>query len=298
MRTISKEDILFYVDIAGKIESGELKPDLTDKLAALMFFEPSTRTAFSFDTAMKRMNGKTITMSGTSNTSQKKGESFADTIKTVSEYADILIIRSAIEGASKFASEVVNLPVINAGDGSNQHPTQCLLDLYSIKKTQGTLDNVKIALVGDLKFGRTVHSLAYGLSHFSPKLYFVSPTHLKMSSRIKNDLLEKKVDFEEVETIDETLISELDIMYVTRIQKERFADPEEYEKVKGSYQITSKILKNVKDNFKVMHPLPRVNEITTDVDETPYAYYFEQARNGVYMREALISSLLGELKGV
>lgn len=294
MRTLEKDKIDEFISIAERIEDGKLKPNLEKYVASLLFFEPSTRTAFSFDTAMKQLNGKTIIMSGTANTSVKKGESFADTIRMVSAYSNIIIIRHWIEGSAKYASEISLLPVINAGDGSNQHPTQALLDLYSIKRTQGHLDNVNIAVVGDLRFGRAVHSLVYGLAHYSPQFYFVSPRHLRISSRIKSNLDEIGLKYEEMEEMSEELISSLDVMYVTRVQKERFVDPEEYEKVKDSYQITSSMLKNVRDNFKVMHPLPRVNEITTDVDETPYAYYFQQAKNGVYMRQALISKLLGE----
>ncbi|RLC45702.1 MAG: aspartate carbamoyltransferase [Candidatus Cloacimonadota bacterium] len=291
MRDLSKNDILHFIETAELIEKGKMKPNLKGKLAALLFFEPSTRTRFSFESAMKRLGGETLTMSGTGTTSAKKGESFADTIKTISQYADILVIRSVLEGASRYASEIVSIPVVNAGDGANQHPTQALLDLYSIVKTQGTLENITIAIIGDLKFGRTVHSLVYGLSYFSPRFYFISPLHLSLPEHIKNELHSKNIIFEEGREID-NLVNKLDIMYVTRIQKERFADPEEYEKLKGSYQITSNILNNVKGNFKILHPLPRVNEITTEVDNTPYAYYFEQAKNGLYMRQSIISMLL------
>lgn len=291
MRDLSKNDILHFIETAELIEKGKMKPNLKGKLAALLFFEPSTRTRFSFESAMKKLGGETLTMSGTGTTSAKKGESFADTIKTISQYADILVIRSVLEGASRYASEIVSIPVVNAGDGANQHPTQALLDLYSIVKTQGTLENITIAIIGDLKFGRTVHSLVYGLSYFSPRFYFISPLHLSLPEHIKNELHSKNIIFEEGREID-NLVNKLDIMYVTRIQKERFADPEEYEKLKGSYQITSNILNNVKGNLKILHPLPRVNEITTEVDNTPYAYYFEQAKNGLYMRQSIISMLL------
>ncbi len=291
MRYLTKKDILLLVKLADRIEKKELNPDLSDFVAALMFFEPSTRTLFSFDTAMKQLNGKTIIMAGTQTTSVKKGETFADTIRMVSAYSDLIITRTEWEGAAQYASEISDKPVINAGDGSNQHPTQALLDLFSIYKTQKRLENLSIALVGDLKLGRTVHSLVYGLMHFSPKLYFVSPTHLKMPKHIKNDLINNGIKFEEIEEPD-LIMDKIDVMYVTRIQKERFIDPEEYEKVKDSYQIHSDMFSNVRNNLKIMHPLPRVNEITTDVDKTPYAYYFQQAKNGVYMRQALISLLL------
>ena len=292
MRDVSKNDIHRFLDVAEKIENGVIKPDLWGKLAALMFFEPSTRTHFSFDTAMKRMGGQTMSMSGTSSTSVQKGETLHDTLMTISQYADIIIMRHVVEGAARYASEVVTIPVVNAGDGANQHPTQALLDLYSIVKTQGTLENLTLGLVGDLRLGRTVHSLVQAMADFNPKFYFASPSHLRMPGYIKDDLLAKGVRFEEVKEIDE-IMPNLDIMYVTRIQKERFAVPEDYEKVKDSYIITSEFLKNVKPTFKVLHPLPRVNEITMDVDKTQYAYYFQQAKNGVFMRQAIISLLLG-----
>lgn len=291
MQDISKEDILHFVDVAGKIENGELTPDLNGQLAALLFFEPSTRTKFSFETAMKKLGGTALSLKDAEQTSLKKGESLHDTLMTISQYVDLVIMRSPIEGSARYASEILDIPVINAGDGANQHPTQALLDMYSIKKTQGKLDNLNIAMVGDLKFGRTVHSLSQALSDFSPNLYFISPGHLKMPEHIKNDLKSKNVNFEEYERIED-VIDKLDIMYVTRIQKERFTDPEEYEKVKNLYIVDTPMLNNVKDTFKIMHPLPRVNEITMAVDKTKYAYYFEQVKNGVYMRQAIISILL------
>lgn len=294
MRDLSKEEILHLLDVAGKIENGEIVPDMQRKLAALLFFEPSTRTMFSFDTAMKRMNGDTIIMSGTQNTSAKKGESFADTLQTIAQYSDIIIMRSPIEGSARYAAEVVDIPVVNAGDGANQHPTQALLDLYSIIKTQGTLENLKIGLAGDLRFGRTVHSLAQAMSLFNVEFKFFSPKFLQMSQYIKDDLTAKNVKFEELKDMEGN-IDDLDILYVTRIQRERFAAVEDYEKVKGSYILTKDMLEGVKDNLKVLHPLPRVDEIDTDVDETKFAYYFPQAKNGVYTRQAIISILMGEV---
>jgi aspartate carbamoyltransferase catalytic subunit len=291
MRDVGMDDILKLVDLAGKIERKEVDVNMKGKLAALLFFEPSTRTHFSFETAVKKLGGETFSMSGTGSTSLKKGETLADTLMTISQYADIIVMRHVIEGAARFASETVNIPVINAGDGTNQHPTQAMLDLYSIQKTQGTLKNLTIAMVGDLRLGRTVHSLSQAMSDFSPKFYFASPKHLQMPKYIKDDLVQKGVEFHEIEDIKE-VIRELDIMYVTRIQKERFAVLEDYEKVKDSYIITQKLLEGAKNNFKVMHPLPRVNEIALDVDDTQYAYYFQQARNGVFMRQAIITSLL------
>lgn len=291
MRDVSTKDILKLIDLAAKIENKEINVDMSGQLAALLFFEPSTRTHFSFETAVKKLGGNTFAMSGTSTTSVKKGETLADTLMTISMYADIIVMRHVIEGAARFAAETVDIPVINAGDGTNQHPTQAMLDLYSIQKTQGTLNNLTIGMIGDLRLGRTVHSLAQALSDFNPKFYFASPQHLQMPTYIKDDLKAKNIQFEELEDIKEVM-SELDIMYVTRIQKERFAVLEDYEKVKDSYVITKKLLDNVKNNFKVLHPLPRVNEITTEVDNTKYAYYFQQAKNGVYMRQAIITELL------
>ena len=295
MRELNRDEILDIIRIIGKIERDEIKPNMERKIAALLFFEPSTRTHLSFDTAMKRMGGQTITMQGTKTSSVKKGESFADTLMTISQYADIIVIRTAIEGGARFAAETVDIPVVN--DGANQHPSQALLDLYSIMKTQKTLDNLSIGVVGDLKFGRTVHSLVHSLSDFSPKFYFSSPHHLKMPDYILEDLKAKDVYYEENDNVEKN-IDKLDIMYVTRIQKERFADPEDYQKVKDSYIIDKKLIKghNLRNNFRIMHPLPRVNEINTDVDRTKYAYYFQQAKNGVYTREAIISILLGGLE--
>ncbi|NPA44723.1 MAG: aspartate carbamoyltransferase [Chlorobi bacterium] len=291
MRDVSTKDILKLIDLASKIEKKEINVDMTGKLAALLFFEPSTRTHFSFETAVKKLGGNTFAMSGTSSTSVKKGETLSDTLMTISMYADIIVMRHVIEGAARFAAETVDVPVINAGDGTNQHPTQAMLDLYSIQKTQGTLNNLTIGMIGDLRLGRTVHSLAQALSDFNPKFYFASPQHLQMPTYIKDDLKSKNIQFEELEDIKEVM-PELDIMYVTRIQKERFAVLEDYEKVKDAYIITKKLLEGVKNNFKVLHPLPRVNEITTEVDDTKYAYYFQQAKNGVYMRQAIITELL------
>jgi len=292
MRDLTKEEILYLMEVAVKIENGEIMPDMQRKLAALLFFEPSTRTMFSFDTAMKRMNGDTIIMSGTGNTSTKKGETFADTLQTIAQYTDLIIMRSPTEGSARFAAEVVDIPVVNAGDGANQHPTQALLDLYSIIKTQGTLENLKIGMAGDLKFGRTVHSLTQAMALFGAEFKFFSPGFLSMPQNIKDFLDDKGIIFKECdENMDK--IDDLDILYVTRIQKERFASPEDYEKVKGSYILTRDMLNKVKNNMKVMHPLPRVDEIHIDVDDTKYAYYFPQAKNGVYMRQAIISTLLG-----
>jgi aspartate carbamoyltransferase catalytic subunit len=292
MRDLSREELIYLLDTAEGIENGSIKSDMTGKIAALLFFEPSTRTCFSFESAMKRLGGETLLMKGTGSTSVQKGESFADTLKTIERYSDIIVIRTAVEGAARFASEIIDLPVVNAGDGANQHPTQALLDLYSIRKTQGTLENLKIGLVGDLRFGRTVHSLSQALAGFNPEFYFISPTHLVMPDHIKAGLKAQGVNFTELRNVED-VVSELDIMYVTRIQRERFADPEEYEKLKGSYVINLETIREAKDNMRILHPLPRVDEIAEEVDSSPYAYYFEQAENGVYTRQAILSILTG-----
>jgi len=292
MRDLTKEQILGLVELAQKIEDGAVKPDLNGKIMASLFYEPSTRTQLSFDTAMKRLGGEVISMLGTKGSSVEKGETLADTVKIVSQYADIIVIRHYIEGAARYVSEHVDLPVINAGDGSNQHPTQSMLDLYSINKTQKTLQDLKVGIVGDLRYGRTVHSLSYALSKFNPKLYFVAPPLLSLPKFIEDELIDRGVSVWSGEVVEE-ILDEVDILYMTRIQRERFADPEEYEKVKNAYVINASMLKNVKSTMKILHPLPRVNEINEDVDSLPYAYYFTQAKNGVFMRQAILAQLLG-----
>jgi len=294
MRSLSKDNVTSLIKLTEKIESGSISLDISGHLVALLFFEPSTRTAFSFDSAIKRLGGQTIIMQETKSSSVQKGESFADTIKTVSQYADAIVIRSAIEGAARFASEIVNIPVINAGDGANQHPTQTLLDLYTIKKQQKTVENRKVAIVGDLRYGRAVYSLVYGLAMFNAELYLISPEHLKIRAYVRHDLDKMGIKYHESEDIS-AVLDKVDVMYVTRIQRERFAGQYEYEKVKDSYQITRSMVESasLKNNFTLLHPLPRVNEITTDVDSLPCAHYFAQAKNGMYMRQAIIASLLG-----
>jgi aspartate carbamoyltransferase catalytic subunit len=296
MRELSKSDIETILSNAAAIESKELLPDIAGAVCALLFYEPSTRTVFSFDTAVKRMNGKTIIMQGTETSSVKKGETFADTVTVVSQYADLLVIRSIVEGAARVASEILDIPIVNAGDGSNQHPSQTLLDLYSIQKTQGTLKNLSIALVGDLRFGRTIHSLVYGLAHFGVTFYLLSPKHLKLPQYIIQDASLTNVKFIESDSLED-IIPKVDIMYVTRVQKERFADPVEYDQVKNSYQITANLIteNSPKPNMKILHPLPRVNEITVDVDKLPQAYYFQQAKNGLFVRQSIIAKLLGAI---
>ena len=262
---------------------------LQRKILATLFFEPSTRTRLSFESAMKRLGGKVIGFSESASTSVAKGETLQDTVKIAEQYSDIIVIRHPQDGSARLAAEAVSIPVINAGDGSNQHPTQTLLDLYTIKKRLGKINGLSVGLMGDLKYGRTVHSLVYALSWYEVTLQFLSPPTLEMPTYIKEDLLRKSIHFEEITEIEKI---DADVLYVTRIQKERFPDIEEYEKVKGSYRITLESLEYIK-KAKIMHPLPRVDEIAPEIDKTPNALYFEQAWNGVPVRMALLASLLG-----
>lgn len=294
---LNKKDILFVLDIAEKIEAKRIKPNLGGQVLATLFYEPSTRTRFSFETAMKRLGGEVISMADIKSTSAAKGESLRDTIKVIGKYADIIVIRHPLEGSARLAAESTDKPVINAGDGANQHPTQTLLDLYAIRNSQNTLDKLKVALCGDLKYGRTVHSLAYALSFFDCELFLISPQSLAMPKYILEDLKNKKIKFRELKIEDSNnIMGKLDILYATRIQKERFPDLAEYEKVKDAYVITPKLLKKVKRNLRILHPLPRVKEITTDVDSTPYAFYFEQVGFGIPIRQALLSILLDKIR--
>ncbi len=265
---------------------------LERKVVACLFFEPSTRTRLSFETAINRLGGRVIGFSDASSSSTSKGETLKDTIKIVSNYADLIVMRHPLEGSARFASEQSSVPIINAGDGANQHPTQTLLDLYSIKKTQKTLNDLNIFMVGDLKYGRTVHSLLQAMSHFNPIFNFISPKKLNMPTEYKLWLDNKKIRYFEHDAFTD-IISEADILYMTRVQQERFADPMEYEEVKNFYILRNSMLANTKDNLRILHPLPRVNEISTDVDANPKAYYFQQAENGVYARMATIVSILG-----
>ncbi|HNY44033.1 MAG: aspartate carbamoyltransferase [Bacteroidota bacterium] len=289
----SKEDIFKILDLAEEFQNNPKHEKLLENFViASLFFEPSTRTRLSFESAIQKLGGKVVGFSEASNSSVAKGESLKDTILTVSNYSDLIIMRHPIEGSARYACDITSTPIINAGDGANQHPTQCLLDLYSIRKTQGTLENLNLYIVGDLKYGRTVHSLLMAMSDFNPTFNFVSPVQLRIPQEYKNFLNDKGLDFYEHDQLDEN-IKYADIIYVTRVQRERFSDPVEYEKVKNTYVLKNKMLENTKDNLKVLHPLPRVNEIDTDVDDNPKAYYFQQAENGVYARMALICHILG-----
>ena len=293
MRNLGVDKINSLLELAENLETGKIKSDMAGKVMGALFFEPSTRTQLSFETAMKRMGGEVITMAGTKGTSVEKGETLSDTVKIINQYSDIIVMRHPMEGAAQYVSECVDIPVVNAGDGANQHPTQSLLDLYSIYKTQDSMQNLKVCMLGDLRYGRTVHSLAFALGEFNPEFYFVSPEILQMPKYILDELDQLGIKYTQTENLDE-IVKELDVLYVTRIQKERFTDPEDYEKVKSSYVITPEILKGAKKNFKILHPLPRVDEISVDVDKLDCAYYFQQAKNGVFMRQAIITKLMEE----
>ncbi len=292
IRDFSREEILHILETAREFEQNKVQNFLEGKVIASLFFEPSTRTRLSFETAINRLGAKVIGFSDASNTSQSKGETLKDTIKMVSNYVDLIVMRHPLEGSSRYASEVASVPVVNAGDGANQHPSQTLLDLYSILQTQGTLEGLTINMVGDLKYGRTTHSLLQAMSHFNPKFIFTAPDELRMPKEYKDFLDRRGIEYEETSSLNEHL-NDCDILYMTRVQQERFTDPMEYERVKDVYTLTASMLDHVRPNMKILHPLPRVTEITQDVDDTPYAYYFKQAENGLYVRMAIISYLLG-----
>lgn len=288
----TKEEMLHILEIAEEFEKNKSQNFLQGKVVACLFFEPSTRTRLSFETAANRLGARVIGFSDVANTSVSKGETLKDTIKMVSNYVDLIVMRHPLEGAARYASEVASVPVINAGDGANQHPTQTMLDLYTIKQTQGKLENMEVNMVGDLKYGRTVHSLIQALSFFSPKFVFTAPKELMMPQEYKNFLTKKNIPYTETTDLTEHIDS-ADILYMTRVQQERFTDPIEYENVKNCYRLTADMLGGCKKNMRILHPLPRVGEISQDVDDTPFAYYFRQAGNGMYVRMAIISYLLG-----
>jgi len=289
---LSTEEINRILMLAGEFEKNPVQNLLPGKVIATLFFEPSTRTRLSFESAVNKLGGRIIGFTDSSTSSVTKGETLNDTIKMVSSYADLIVMRHPIEGSARYASEVSAVPIINAGDGANQHPTQTLLDMYSILKTQGTLDNLNICMVGDLKYGRTVHSLLMAMSRWNTTFNFVAPEELKMPDEYKLYLNNLGLKYNETAELSD-VINNADIVYMTRVQKERFSDPIEYEKVKNAYVLHSNMLSRVKPGMKILHPLPRVNEINMDVDPTPNAYYFTQAMNGVYTRQAIICTLLG-----
>lgn len=289
----TKDDILRIIANAEKFEACPNQRLLEGKVAATLFFEPSTRTRLSFETAINRLGGRVVGFQDASTTSSSKGETLKDTILMVSNYADVIIMRHYLEGAARYASEVADVPIVNAGDGANQHPSQTLLDLYSIQKTQNTLENLTITMVGDLKYGRTVHSLIVGLSHFNPTFHFIAPEELRMPDEQKHFCRMHNIAYHEHTVFSEEIINQTDILYMTRVQRERFTDLVEYEWVKNVYILHNKMLENSRQNLRILHPLPRVNEIAYDVDDNPKAYYIQQARNGLFTREAILCDVLG-----
>ncbi|MGN0221675.1 MAG: aspartate carbamoyltransferase [Prevotella sp.] len=290
---ITKEKILYLIEMAKEFERHPNRELLKGKVIATLFFEPSTRTRLSFETAANRLGARVIGFADPKITSGTKGETLKDTILMVGNYADIIVMRHYIEGAAQYASEVSPVPIVNAGDGAHQHPSQCMLDLYSIYKTQGTLDNLNIYLVGDLKYGRTVHSLIMAMRHFNPTFHFVAPKELSMPNEYKLYCKEFGIKFQEHTAFNEKLIADADILYMTRVQKERFSDLMEYERVKNIYILKNDMLGSAKPNMRILHPLPRVNEINYDVDDNPHAYYIQQARNGLFARQAIFCDVLG-----
>ena len=289
----SKEKILYMLEMAKQFEMNPNRRLLQGKVVATLFFEPSTRTRLSFETAANRLGARVIGFSDPKATSSSKGETLKDTIMMVSNYADIIVMRHYLEGAARYASEVAPVPIVNAGDGANQHPSQTMLDLYSIYKTQGTLENLNIFLVGDLKYGRTVHSLLMAMRHFNPTFHFIAPDELKMPEEYKLYCKTHQIKYVEHTDFSEEIIADADILYMTRVQRERFTDLMEYERVKNVYILRNKMLENTRPNLRILHPLPRVNEIAYDVDDNPKAYYFQQAQNGLYAREAILCDVLG-----
>lgn len=292
IQDFSKEEIGSVLSQAKEMKKRPPGPILKGKMMASCFFEPSTRTRLSFESAMKKLGGEVIGFSEPSMTSIRKGESLSDTMRMVGSYADVIVIRHPLEGSARAASSVTATPVINGGDGANEHPTQTFLDLFTIEECQGTLEGLNIVFVGDLKFGRTVHSLAQALKYFNARLYFVSPPSLSMPDRICASLREASVPFSCHRDISE-VIAKADICYMTRIQEERFSDRAEYEELKSSFILTPEVIKDAKANLKVLHPLPRLTEISTALDSCKEAYYFTQAENGLYVRQALLNMILG-----
>lgn len=290
---LSKEKIMYLLEMAQEFEKYPNRELLKGKVVATLFFEPSTRTRLSFETAANRLGARVIGFSDAKASSVSKGETLKDTVLMVSNYADVIVMRHYVEGAAQYASEVAPVPIVNAGDGAHMHPSQCLLDLYSIYKTQGTLDNLNIYLVGDLKYGRTVHSLITAMRHFNPTFHFIAPKELAMPDEYKIYCKEHGIKYVEHTDFNENVIADADILYMTRVQKERFSDLMEYERVKNVYILKNSMLGKAKPNMKILHPLPRVNEIAYDVDDNPHAYYIQQAGNGLFAREAIFSHVLG-----
>ncbi len=289
----SREKIEYLIRMAQEFELHPNRLLLQGKVVATLFFEPSTRTRLSFETAANRLGARVIGFADPKVTSGTKGETLKDTIMMVSNYADVIVMRHHLEGAALYASEISPVPIINAGDGANQHPSQTMLDLYTIYQTQGTLDNLNIYLVGDLKYGRTVHSLLTAMRHFNPTFHFIAPDELAMPKQYKTYCHEHGIKYVEHKDFDADVIADADILYMTRVQRERFTDLMEYERVKDRYLLKLDMLQKARPNMRILHPLPRVNEIEYAIDDNPHAYYFQQARNGLFARQALICDTLG-----
>jgi aspartate carbamoyltransferase catalytic subunit len=292
IKDLSLEEIQLILNTAESLKKNQKKGLIQDRIIAHCFFEPSTRTRLSFESATLKQGGKVIGFASDESLSVKKGETLHDTVRVISDYADLIVIRHPSEGAARLAAEVSDKPVINAGDGANQHPTQALVDLFTIKECQNRLDGLSIALVGDLKYGRTIHSFAQACMLFDVRLYLVSPDMLRLPETLADTLKKRGIRFSFHRSIEE-ILPKVDILYLTRIQQERFSKAE-YQLVKDHYILTPDLLAHAKANLKILHPLPRVNEIDMTVDATPYAYYFNQAANGVYVRQALLALLLNE----
>jgi aspartate carbamoyltransferase catalytic subunit len=296
IKDFTRKEIDYILKIAKTMEPIAKKGSdmLKGKILATLFFEPSTRTRLSFEAAMHKLGGSTIGFAEAEIASVRKGENLADTVRTVENYSDVIAVRHPLEGAARLAAEFAKTPIINGGSGAEEHPTQALLDLYTIMKEKGKIDGLKIAMVGDLRYGRTVHSLAYAFSMYNIELYLISPISLKMRREVF-ETIKDKISVTEKTSL-ENIVPKVDVLYVTRIQKERFPDPAEYMKVKGSYRIDMKTLSEAKKGLIILHPLPRVDEIAAEVDNTPYAKYFPQVWNGIVVRMALLALILGAVK--
>ena len=290
---LSKDEIVALLKRAAEFEQNPNQKILDGKVVATLFFEPSTRTRLSFETAVNRLGGRVIGFQDPNTSSQSKGETLKDTIMMVSNYADLIVMRHYLEGAARYASEVSPVPIINAGDGANQHPSQTMLDLYSILKTQGTLEGLTVTMVGDLKYGRTVHSLIEALWYWHPRFNFVACDELQMPQQYLEFCKEHDISFTVTTEFSPEVINETDILYMTRVQRERFTDLMEYERTKSLYTLHNSMLADSKPNLRVLHPLPRITEISQDVDDNPKAYFFQQAKNGLYARQAIICRSLG-----
>lgn len=293
IKTLNRDELLHLIEMAQEFEKYPNRELLKGRVVATLFYEPSTRTRLSFETAANRLGAKVIGFTDAKVSSVSKGETLKDTILMVSNYADAIVMRHYIEGAAQYASEIAPVPIINAGDGAHQHPSQCLLDLYTIYQTQGRLENLNIFLVGDLKYGRTVHSLIMAMRHFNPTFHFIAPKALAMPLEYKAYCKKHNIKYIEYEEFTPDIIANADILYMTRVQKERFSDLMEYEQVKNIYILRKDMLSKARENMRLLHPLPRVNEIAYDVDNDPHAYYIQQAKNGLFAREAIYCHCLG-----